>query len=686
MSTLEIALSLAAQGWHVFACSAAGKPIRPWKDSASTDSEVIKGWFAGNERIGVHCGLSGLLVVDLDRKNGKDGFASLKQAGLKLRATMNYTSRSGNGKHYVYRAPAGITCTIAGNLNGMAGVDIRAGVGMVIYSGPALTGPPALSLAPQWAVVPHKAAAYQSAGSLEAWLAAESRAQPTAKARGMANAVPLDGVDNPQLLNIVTPLVSAVLQGYGRRRVHDIALERYTRRHPAFGGAFDQAWSKAIARVESDWTAAMQAPPTVHGRTVHRPDLAAHAKQRRRQLELTPASAIKPRPVEWLWDGRLGLGTLSLLAGREGIGKSTCAYWIAARVTRGELPGQFLGKPRGVLIAATEDSWEHTIIPRLMAAQADLDKVFRVEVRTVDDIHVGLSLPHDIRQLEQAAQQTDAGLLLLDPLMSRLGEQDTHKDAEVRIALEPLVAVADTTGMTVLGIMHHNKSNSTDPLQLVMGSKAFTAVARSVHTVVIDPDDDTEQRKLFGTPKNNLGRTNLPTLTFVIVSTPVDTETGIAWTGRVVWGEEITESIGSVMGRAGDGTDKTATSEAADWLLDFLTLKSPVASAMVKNEGAKAGHTLDALKRARQRIKAVITAAGFPRTTYWGLPVGAPVGATLRGDHLTALTAPTGDRESTDGAVGAAGAAGGGPPESAPTRAAGRQRRKPTTRLPRATP
>jgi hypothetical protein len=256
-------------------------------------------------------------------------------------------------------------------------------------------------------------------------------------------------------------------------------------------------------------------------------------------------------------------------------------------------------------------------------------------------------------------------MLLLDPLMSRLGEQDTHKDSEVRKALEPLVAVADRTRMAVLGIMHHNKSGSTDPLRLVMGSKAFTAVARSVHTVVIDPDDDTEQRKLFGTPKNNLGRTDLPTLTFTIVSTAVHTDEGTAWTGRLVWGADLDESIGSVMGRSGDESDKTATGEAAEWLLDFLAMTGPVASARVKSEGAKVGHSQDALKRARQRIKAVVTSEGFPRITYWDAPVGAQSAQQRRGEQPTALTTPTstplGKARRPVGAVGAVGAVGGAP-------------------------
>src|SRR4051812_7515384 len=91
-----------------------------------------------------------------------------------------------------------------------------------------------------------------------------------------------------------------------------------------------------------------------------------------REVGFTRAADIKPQPVRWLWPGRLAVGSLALLAGREGVGKSTIAYWLAARVTRGDLPGAYCGAPRQVAIVATEDSWAHTVVPRLKAAGADL--------------------------------------------------------------------------------------------------------------------------------------------------------------------------------------------------------------------------------------------------------------------------------------------------------------------------
>jgi hypothetical protein len=271
-----------------------------------------------------------------------------------------------------------------------------------------------------------------------------------------------------------------------------------------------------------------------------------------RRVVLTSAATIKPRPVFWLWESRLALGTIGLLAGREGLGKSTLGYWMAARLTRGDLLGRYQGTPKGVLVCATEDSWEHTIVPRLMAAGADRAKVYRIDVLNYADIHVGLSLPRDLAETERAAREVDAALLLLDPLMSRLGDLDTHRDSEVRQALEPLAALADRTRMAVLGLIHHNKSGGSDPLQLVMASKAFTAVARSVSTVIPDPDDETGKRRLFGTSKNNLGSSDLPTLAFTIESHPIDTDEGTAWTGRLVFGDEHAGTIDDAMRRAAE--------------------------------------------------------------------------------------------------------------------------------------
>jgi hypothetical protein len=358
-------------------------------------------------------------------------------------------------------------------------------------------------------------------------------------------------------------------------------------------------------------------------------------------VHLTPASEIFIRPVRWLWTNRLALGSMGLLGGREGLGKSIFLYTLAADITKGRLPGVFAGTPRAVVIAATEDSWEFTVVPRLMAADANLDLVFRVDVTTATGLETGLSLPRDLRGLETVVTDVQAALVILDPLMSRLDTQlDTHKDGEVRLALEPLVALADKVGVTVVGIIHVNKSASSDALTMLMGSRAFAAVARSVLFVMADPDDD--QTRLLGQPKNNLGRLDLPTLKFTITGVKVaDTLEGPVWTGKLVWTGETERSIRDALESAVEASiDKTATSEAQAWLEDYLTSKDGSAeSATVKREGLKQGHSKDALRRACHRLGVSVITTGFPRRSVWTLPISARAGR-CQSTASTAATAP----------------------------------------------
>ena len=346
-----------------------------------------------------------------------------------------------------------------------------------------------------------------------------------------------------------------------------------------------------------------------------------------RSVRLTSAADIKIKPVHWLWTDRIALGTLALLGGREGIGKSTVAYQLAADLTRGRLPGIGHGTARSVIVAATEDSWEHTIVPRLMAAAADLAHVYRVDVQTYTGFETGLNLPRDLPALEEAVNKVQAAMILLDPLMSRLDAKlDTHKDAEVRQALEPLVAIANRTGAAILGLIHLDKSLSTDPLTMLMGSRAFAAVARAVLFCMVDPDD--EGSRILGQPKNNLGRTDLPTLTFRIVSAHVaDTEEGPVWTGRIDWQGNTSRTLSDVLEAASEGsTVRTATQEAADWLTDWLTAQGGTdESANIKRAGAAAGHHNEAIRRARLKLSLEVESAGFPRKTFWTLPGTSPV-------------------------------------------------------------
>jgi hypothetical protein len=298
-------------------------------------------------------------------------------------------------------------------------------------------------------------------------------------------------------------------------------------------------------------------------------ELAADAPARRAGVVAVSAAGMRMKAAVWLADQRIPVGAITLLGGREGIGKSTIAYDYAARVTRGALAGYYQGTARAVGVVATEDDWQSVILPRLVAARADRSRIFRLEARTDDGRYETISVPAHLDELAKVCAERDIVLIIVDPIMSVIhGSLDTHKDREVRRALDPLNRFAGESGVSVLALIHVNKSNGTDPLNSIMASKAFTAVARSVLYCIADPEDDDQY--LFGHPKSNLGPKQ-PTLVYRIVEAKVEQddqdEHVVIGTSRVRWEGQDERSIRDAME---PDRPKRPAGEVAARILAFL--------------------------------------------------------------------------------------------------------------------
>ncbi|MFE6521889.1 AAA family ATPase [Streptomyces sp. NPDC057794] len=342
-------------------------------------------------------------------------------------------------------------------------------------------------------------------------------------------------------------------------------------------------------------------------------------QQPARTLRLTRASDIEPEPVVWAWldegEGRVPAGALTVAAGREGTGKSSFGMWMAAQITRGNLPGNFHGRPRAVFYVAVEDSWKQTIVPRLIGAGADLDLVYRVEAVEAEYGETTLSLPQDNSLMEKAIAEHDVALVVLDPLMSCIGKGiDTHRERDVRTALDPLARMADRTGAVLLGIAHFNKGSGTDPASLITGSGAFKNVPRAVFGFA--RDDDNECR-VMTQAKNSLGRADLPSLSYNILSTEVPTRTGIAYVGRFVFTGQSSRSVDEILA-AGYETDRGDRDDAAEWLRGYLMDQGGEAPAKdVKKAAAADDISERTLQRAMRKAGVVSARAGFGKGAVW---------------------------------------------------------------------
>lgn len=296
-----------------------------------------------------------------------------------------------------------------------------------------------------------------------------------------------------------------------------------------------------------------------------------------RRASITWANTIAPEPVTWAWSGsfeslyegsegsgrkgseswassgRIAAGTIAIAAGPEGVGKSSFGITLAALVSTGRLPGAWFGTPRNVLYVAVEDSWAHTLVPRLIAAEADLRRIGRFEVESDSDNVAGLSLPHDNDLFEAAITEHHVALVVLDPLMSLMSDRiDTHRERAVREALDPLAKIADRTRAVILGIAHWNKGSSSDISARITGSGAFKNVPRAIFGFGRDPES-AECGCVMTQSKNSLGRTGLPSISYRIESATVTTAKGDAHTGRFVALGVSDRSLTDILATANDG-------------------------------------------------------------------------------------------------------------------------------------
>ena len=138
---------------------------------ATQDSTKLEEWFApGTSNVAVNMGMSGLNGLDIDQKNGKDGWDEILNAWLDVPETFSYKTPRG-GEHHIYLA-CGENVGPATDYRGMKGVDRRSGGSYVVWWGDTVpVSRDAFSEAPEWLCDPtRERASHEYAGSTRDWL------------------------------------------------------------------------------------------------------------------------------------------------------------------------------------------------------------------------------------------------------------------------------------------------------------------------------------------------------------------------------------------------------------------------------------------------------------------------------------------------------------------------------------
>jgi AAA domain len=317
------------------------------------------------------------------------------------------------------------------------------------------------------------------------------------------------------------------------------------------------------------------------------------------------ASDIMPRDIEFLWVGRLACGKHTCIAGEPGTGKSQLSIAIAAAIsTGGEWPCDEGRAPLGnVIMLNAEDFADDTIVPRLIAAGADLARIHIVNAvaTTAGANKAVFNLQTDLCLLEKKLDEIgNVALIIIDPVSSYMGKTDSHKNSEVRGVLEPISEMAARKHTAVLSVTHFSKSNSAatpKALHRFIGSIAFIGAPRAAFAVLEDPEND--GRLLFLHAKNNMAAPPQG-LAFRLVQTLIDgLQRPVSY---VAWDSAPVSMTANQALSAEASGEKRSVMESAEEFLATKLSAGPVAVTEVEEHARALGISKSTLNRARAKL------------------------------------------------------------------------------------
>jgi hypothetical protein len=268
-------------------------------------------------------------------------------------------------------------------------------------------------------------------------------------------------------------------------------------------------------------------------------------------ITVAPAAAFSPVPWEMLWRERIPVGCLVVIAGPPGMGKSTLETAIAAELSQ---------EGRVGIISNLEDDPESVITPRLMAAGADLSKVFLVQPQDAP------KLPRELDRLAHLVRSSGASYLILDPIQAHF---DPERRLHDRRHLATLMQLARETGCAIIGMHHTTKSGfktNVSAIEAIGGPQGgLSGAARAVYLYGYDPED--EDRRCLACAKLN-GLDRPPALIIEHEAVEVKAPGAAIEAGLLRFVEEAVRDTEDVLSRGQRHRSRDA--EAVEWVSEFL--------------------------------------------------------------------------------------------------------------------
>ncbi len=568
----QAALDYAARGIPVFPIvPGTKKPAceHSFKD-ATTDPAIITAWWTGADyNIGTEPGAWGHVVVDIDDKKGHQG--SKSWAALCPEADTFMVRTPSGGYHAYFK---GSLSSSAGKLGD--GLDVRGVGGYVLLppsfadgaqyhialDNPILDLPPILAelldkpkrepaKAPEGVELDPEGIEDWACALIEATILQDGPAVVGANLNERTVALAMRLGDGPQYGYAVSEnsAVCVMLRHWSNEaRVEEAIHNAYnSRQNPLGCGQYGSASRKYDPlRGEPrpyDPEPALVVWPEQEAATYPIPV---------KRAGLISGGSLIMEPVKWIWPGWLASGKFHVLGGQKGAGKSTITFSLLAQITVGGRWPDGTNAPLGdVLIWSGEDDARDTILPRLVSAGGDRNRVWfpdRVSLSDGSRRHFDPALDM-AGLLEDCRSLPSLQVIVIDPIVSA-SAGDSHKNAETRRGLQPIVDFAEETGAAVIGITHFTKgTKGQSPIERITGSLAFGAMPRVVWGAA--KSEDEAAARVLVRIESNIGKSG-GGYEYLLQQSPVPGQNFLAQCA--VWGSHLEGSAREIIdGLEGEG-------------------------------------------------------------------------------------------------------------------------------------
>ena len=197
-----------------------------------------------------------------------------------------------------------------------------------------------------------------------------------------------------------------------------------------------------------------------------------------------PFSEVADEELEWLWYPYICLGTIGLLDGDPGDGKSQFTGWLVSEVSQGRvLPNGAKIPPANCFLFNFEDLPGAVIKKRLEANGADLDRVF-IQTATFK------LTPEMADWLDGEIAKAKPSLVILDPIQAFItGDVDASNNVDVREFMERLKDIAERRRCAIIVVRHFGKGQHDKAMKKGIGATDFVGISRNQFGLARRRDD-----------------------------------------------------------------------------------------------------------------------------------------------------------------------------------------------------